>query len=110
MPYAPLRQCTKPGCPNLVPKGRCPAHRLEVDQARGTPSARGYDHAWTKLRAQVLRDEPDCQACGAEGQPSDHVDHIRPLSAGGTNERENLQRLCHRCHSVKTATEGGFGR
>ncbi|MGZ6527901.1 MAG: HNH endonuclease [Actinomycetota bacterium] len=28
---------------------------------------------------------------------------------GGTNDRANLQALCHRCHSRKTAPENGFG-
>jgi len=31
------------------------------------------------------------------------VDHIRPLVAGGTGARENLQALCHWCHQAKSA-------
>lgn len=38
------------------------------------------------------------------------VDHITPLTAGGTNDESNLQALCKQCHDRKTATEdGGFG-
>jgi 5-methylcytosine-specific restriction endonuclease McrA len=39
------------------------------------------------------------------------VDHIVPLARGGTNDAMNLQTLCGRCHSTKTATrDGGYGR
>jgi hypothetical protein len=34
------------------------------------------------------------------------VDHIRPLSNGGTNEKSNLQPLCKSCHMVKTSLAG----
>ncbi|WP_414713895.1 HNH endonuclease [Scandinavium sp.] len=35
---------------------------------------------------------------------------MKPLAAGGTHQTSNLQPLCHRCHSEKTAREdGGFG-
>ena len=50
----------------------------------------------------VLREEPMCRACGGAAS---QVDHIMPLSRGGTNDRANLQPLCHSCHSRKTARE-----
>jgi DNA replication protein DnaC len=33
------------------------------------------------------------------------IDHILPLSAGGTNDATNLQALCKPCHFVKTKSE-----
>lgn len=30
-----------------------------------------------------------------------HVDHIKPLAKGGTNDRKNLQILCQRCNVIK---------
>lgn len=68
--------------------------------------------AWQALRASVLSDEPLCRACKTRGQvvPATDVDHIVPRAQGGTDARENLQPLCHSCHSRKTAREdGGFG-
>lgn len=69
--------------------------------------------AWRRLRDQVLvRDLYTCQQdrCGrlVGGKGEAHVDHVDgdPMN----NELENLQTLCVRCHSAKTAREqGGFG-
>ncbi|MFF6787936.1 HNH endonuclease [Streptomyces filamentosus] len=36
------------------------------------------------------------------------VDHVRPLSMGGTDTDGNVQVLCRDCHQLKTSTE--FGR
>ncbi|MFG3043290.1 HNH endonuclease [Streptomyces sp. NPDC048330] len=36
------------------------------------------------------------------------VDHVRPLSMGGTNTDGNVQTLCRGCHQLKTGTEFGM--
>jgi len=75
------------------------------------PSARkrGYGAAWERLRARVLAEEPVCRACGI-ARATD-VDHILPRRRGGTDARDNLQALCHSCHSQKTSrSDGGWGR
>ena len=33
------------------------------------------------------------------------IDHIVPLATGGTNDSDNLQALCKKCHFDKTKTE-----
>lgn len=35
------------------------------------------------------------------------VDHRVPLKQGGTDDRQNLQGLCHDCHAAKTKAEQG---
>ncbi|WP_102923928.1 HNH endonuclease [Streptomyces noursei] len=35
------------------------------------------------------------------------VDHVRPLSLGGTDTDGNVQVLCRGCHALKTETEFG---
>jgi 5-methylcytosine-specific restriction endonuclease McrA len=40
-----------------------------------------------------------CACCGKEGNLT--VDHIIPLSSGGTNYIENIQPLCSVCNSIK---------
>ncbi len=74
---------------------------------RGSSTQQGYGAAWRKLRKQVLAEEPACRQCG---EPSTDVDHITPRRPGGSDERTNLQALCHACHSRKTAAmDGCFG-
>lgn len=58
--------------------------------------------AWRRLRALVLDDEPLCRHCYQYGRVNmaTDVDHIN--NDPSDNRRENLQALCHPCHSRKT--------
>ena len=47
------------------------------------------------------RDEYACTKCGVRRGLS--VDHIYPVSAGGTNDMDNLRTLCKSCNSSKGA-------
>ena len=127
MPTKPARPCAQPGCPRTaVAHGRCAQHQLprRYDLARGTPAERGYDAQWRVDRDAYLGAHPFCtgllvrQADGsyrrthAEGcnGVATEVDHIVPLSQGGSNTWANYQALSHACHSRKTAQQdGGFG-
>lgn len=75
-------------------------------------TARGYDRRWRKLRLLVLREEPLCRLCREIGRVrlAQVVDHIKPKSDGGTDERENLQPLCAHCHDSVKATLERTGR
>lgn len=53
------------------------------------------------LRFKILhRDQYRCQACGATAEDGAklHVDHILPVSKGGTNNESNLRALCSECN------------
>ena len=101
--------CSEPGCPALVPSGKCARHaprqRLEHPAARQVH--RWYTSTrWQRLRAEVIQDEPLCRHCRLTGRhtPTVDVDHIRrhdgdPLVFW---DRRNLQGLCKRCHTIKT--------
>lgn len=64
--------------------------------------------AWEQLRIEVIaRDRMTCQLCGklAIGPKECHVDHIKPVADGGSDELSNLRVLCAACHSRRTATD-----
>ena len=47
-----------------------------------------------------------CNICELESESQNlEIDHILPLSSGGTNEENNLQALCIECHKKKTSEE-----
>lgn len=106
---APLRPCPQPGCPHLYRRTNdCPDHHTPAWATTTTTAhQRGYGQAWRKTRRRVLRLEPQCRQCGA---PATCVDHIVPKSLGGTDNLTNLQPLCDKCHSRKTAREAAAAR
>ena len=56
-----------------------------------------------KLRFEVLkRDKYVCQYCGACGPDVElEIDHIIPVSRGGTDDIDNLKTACFRCNRGK---------
>jgi 5-methylcytosine-specific restriction protein A len=126
-PQAALRPCATPRCPKLVVRGHCPDHARQRDQRRGTATQRGYDKVhWGPARDAFLREYPLCgmrphnqppvmSQCHEQGRvtPATQVDHVVPHKGDPAKfwDRANLQSLCSKCHSAKTAREdGGFGR
>ncbi len=49
------------------------------------------------LRSGVLGERPRCYWCSTEDAPFD-VDHLVPVSKGGTNALENLVAACCSCN------------
>lgn len=84
-----------------APKPPVHAGRFKHKRIRG--------RAGVKLRKQVRDEEPLCRICQAKGRtrPTEEVDHIVPLSRGGSNERSNFQGLCKPCHQAKSDEERG---
>jgi 5-methylcytosine-specific restriction enzyme A len=51
---------------------------------------------WERRKRRILRrDRWICAICGGLAAT---VDHIRPISAGGSNDPANLRSLCLDCH------------
>ena len=70
---------------------------------KGTRSPRSLNY---RVRFRVLqRDGYRCCACGALPAKDPnvvlHIDHIIPVSYGGSNDMENLQTLCAKCNLGK---------
>ena len=108
MTTKPVTICTYPGCTTLVSGGRCDRHPYPIKpDTRPSASARGYDQHWRRIRAKFLKAHRYCaynRKC-RPGTPATEVDHILPLSEGGTSGWHNLRAACKACHSSKTARE-----
>jgi 5-methylcytosine-specific restriction endonuclease McrA len=80
-------------------------NQLATERLRNDPVyMMGY--RWNKIRNKVSPivfawDQYRCQDCGAVTNLT--VDHVTPISKGGTNEPDNLQTLCGSCNSRKGA-------
>jgi hypothetical protein len=49
-----------------------------------------------------VRDNYRCLECGATNKDTTlHIDHIIPISQGGSNDKDNLQTLCKKCNLSK---------
>jgi 5-methylcytosine-specific restriction protein A len=113
--------CGKRGCGALTRERYCREHHREAqvqrrkafDERKDKPA--GYSPelystaVWRKLRKWWLEYHPLCTRCESRGLfvGATDVDHIEPHM--GSMEKfldtENLQSLCHRCHSSKTQRE-----
>src|SRR5262245_29076879 len=108
MPWALKLPCRQFACYELVEGGGyCPRHAEERRKLnyRGSSHKQGYGARWRRLRSMVLNRQPLCRICHA---PATDVDHILPRRSGGRDTFENLQSLCHSCHSRKTVSEGAW--
>jgi hypothetical protein len=77
--------------------------------APSNPPAKRHDPLRPALRFKVLhRDNYRCQLCGRTPTTDPdlilEIDHIKPVSKGGTDALENLRTLCRQCNRGKGAT------
>jgi len=113
VPMKPLHPCNQQGCPELVRDGRyCDKHKKEKqkvqDQRRGSAASRGYDKTHQRIRLQVLREEPLCRRCAAQGFVVAAIE-VHHIDGNAYNrQRSNLEPLCKSCHSEHTAREQAF--
>lgn len=101
--------------PRQTPRFRPPGWTPPKPWARPERFAkdnRKRGRAGMRDRAQVLADEPLCRLCLELGKQvgSEVVDHIVPLSQGGSDERSNKQALCTPCHDEKSKRERAEAR
>lgn len=101
-------------CGVVTENSRCPTHTAisaaKYERIRGTPTERGYDNEWRKVRLEILkRDRWTCYLCGKqplEGADAT-VDHVVPLSVLKNEARKLrhdpslLRACCRKCNSSK---------
>ena len=70
-----------------------------------TINYRGRGRPWRVLRSEILkRDNKICYYCGTP--EANTVDHVTPLSRGGTDSPTNLVACCKRCNYRKGEKTG----
>lgn len=68
----------------------------------------GYPTAAVRIRA-MKRDKFTCQYCGISGSEAElEIDHIVPLSTGGSNHISNLATACRKCNQEKSNKDAKF--
>lgn len=74
-------------------------YKPRYDPAKATP--RLPEKEWYALRGRIFRrDGYVCNYCGTDDAKW-AIDHVVPLSRGGTNEPDNLVVACFACNSSK---------
>ncbi|MFE4513777.1 HNH endonuclease [Kitasatospora sp. NPDC056783] len=97
--------CLKSGCTSpTVRDGRCEVHQVRRAWDRVSPRNASRPSDWASRRSRALaRDRFTCQRCGARQHLE--VDHLIPVSRGGSWEADNLWTLCRDCHRHKTHSD-----
>lgn len=101
----PVQSKPQAAPPRSNSKPAAPGSRTNTS-AKGTSGGYVREPIGAKLRYDILkRDKFRCVKCGAKQDERTqlHVDHIKPVSKGGTNDHSNLQTLCSRCNLGKGA-------
>lgn len=84
-----------------------------MSSKRTFPNAKAKKEFWARERKKtyerrkarqhrhkiVVRDGERCRMCGKTENLT--MDHIKPISRGGTSNLENLQLLCKPCNRLK---------
>ena len=109
MASKPLRPCRKPGCPALTRDGYCQDHKPKKAARRESAEWHwmyGLPVWVYDLRPTQLLREPFCRECAQSGRRTraTDVDHIVDHKGNWQlfTDRNNLESLCHSCHSRKT--------
>lgn len=108
MPRLAPSNCRIPGCAGIAEeRGYCNTHaarraldpQKRYDDNRPSRQKRGYDRNHYKLRKMKRARNPICEAKGCD-KPSTDLHHVdgNPWN----REWENLEMLCHECHSSVT--------
>ena len=59
-----------------------------------------------EMRTEIFNEQGEiCKGCNEALGEKYELDHIQPVSGGGTNDRDNLQFLCKACHTEKSSEE-----
>lgn len=78
-------------------------HKAQADRRRAAKAKADGSHTAVDIRCQYARQGGRCFYCGARVGDDYHVDHVIPLSRGGSDGPENLVVACPFCNVSKGA-------
>lgn len=102
----PVKLCSAPRCPEYATyRGKCRGHARDRERQTNRAGKAIYNTAkWRHTRKAVLSREPLCPC----GEIAVDVHHKVDLADGGAPyDLENLEGLCHACHSKETRSRVG---
>lgn len=81
------------------------AKRVQTIRRRARLRAADGRHTAAELQTLMQRQRNKCASCKDPLKDGFDVDHIVPLSKGGSNDILNIQLLCHSCNRSKGAKD-----
>lgn len=79
--------------------------RAADQNKRARRQSRPGSHTAGDIKSLLKMQRSKCAVCRKDVSSGYHVDHIVPLSNGGTNDKLNLQILCSHCNLSKHAKD-----
>ncbi len=76
-------------------------HRANENKRRARKANAGGSHSAKDVEMLMELQRSMCVYCKKDIRKSFHVDHIYPISSGGSNDKENIQLLCPLCNMRK---------
>ena len=77
--------------------------RLSEAKRRAAARASVGQFTFRDVKALYTSQLGECVYCSTDLSDTFEIDHVVPLSRGGSNEPENIQLLCQRCNRMKHA-------
>ena len=76
-----------------------------IHARRARKKSASGSHTADQIIELLHRQNHRCAGCGISIKQKRHLDHVMPLSRGGSNSIENLQWLCQPCNNKKHAKD-----
>jgi len=106
--------CAEPGCPELTDGAAtyCAGHERDPWRDRDERRPRTMSGWEEQRRARRVKRAHGyrCHVCKKTHDEHDlEVDHVIPVTAGGSDDESNLRPICKPCHKRKTQRESRGG-
>lgn len=98
--YQQYRENAKRKQSEWYQKNKC-YFKSKWHERRSRIKGNGGTHTSSDIQEILESQKHKCVACGVSIKSKRHIDHIIPLSKGGTNDKANIQLLCPCCNISK---------